>query len=496
MRRIEERQMKLGEVDIAAIEFDPKSRDEIPKLLRGLQYIYCDPEIKKRVFDALEQIAPRNTSRDTGRPGMELWKILVLGTLRLNCNWDYDKLREIANEHRTLRLMLQHPEDDTYQYPLQTLRDNVSLLTPEALEKINTIVVQAGHGLLGKKKDDALMGRCDSWVVETDVHYPTDINLLFDATRKVIELTAGAPGVEGWRQSGHNIRKIKRLMRHAQKTKRSTSKDPAKKAARKQEIIKAHKAYIEQAQRMVDKAQRSLDARGVRAHRGDKEPIAKIEKFIAHARRQIDQIRRRVILARSIPHEEKVFSVFEEHTEWICKGKAGITQELGLKVCVLEDQHNFILHHKVMRRQTDEQVAVEMAGAARAKHPALNGCSFDKGFHSPSNREQLSAMLERMVLPKKGKLSAADADIEHSEEFVRARRAHSAVESAISALENHGLDRCLDVGLESFERYVALAVIARNLQVLGDIIQRKENKSRARRKKYNGTTAMKKRIAS
>jgi len=152
MRNIEHKQMRIGEESIAEIEFDLRSRDEIPKLLKGLQHIYCTPELKDKVFKALEGIAPEGKDKNNGRPGMSLWKILVLGTLRLNCNWDYDKLREIANEHNTLRRMLQHSEYDEYRYPLQTLKDNVSLLTPRALEEINTIVVNEGHRLIGKKK--------------------------------------------------------------------------------------------------------------------------------------------------------------------------------------------------------------------------------------------------------------------------------------------------------------------------------------------------------
>ncbi len=75
---------------------------------------------------------------------------------------------------------------------------------------------------------------------------------------------------------------------------------------------------------------------------------------MAHATRQIDQIRRRVILGEVIAHEEKVFSIFEPHTEWISKGKAGVPVELGLKVCILEDQHQFILHHQGIANHTLE----------------------------------------------------------------------------------------------------------------------------------------------
>lgn len=151
MRKVQESQMKLGEVDISKIEFDLRSRDEIPKLLRGLQYIYCNLETREKVFDILERMIPDKINKNTGRPGMELWKILVLGTLRINCNWDYDKLQEIANNHYRLREVLGHNYFDRVEYPLQTLKDNVSLLTEEILSEISDVVVVAGHKLVKKK---------------------------------------------------------------------------------------------------------------------------------------------------------------------------------------------------------------------------------------------------------------------------------------------------------------------------------------------------------
>ncbi len=88
-----------------------------------------------------------------------------------------------------------------------------------------------------------------------------------------------------------------------------------------------------------------------------------------------------------IPHEEKVFPIFEPHTVWISKGKTGVAVELGVKVCILEDQHPFILHHHVMEKQTDDQIAVAMATEAKKHFPTLNTCNFDKGFHTPANQD-------------------------------------------------------------------------------------------------------------
>ena len=482
MRKIMERQMKIDEVGIPAIKFDLRSRDEIPKILIGLQHIYSTPSVQNEVFKILKSIVPKGTDSNNGRPGIDLWKILVLGTIRLGCNCDYDKLQEMANNHKTLRQMLGHGTFDDYCYALQTLKDNVSLVTPEVLDKISQVVVKAGHTLVGMKEGENLKGKCDSVVLETNVHYPTDINLLFDAIVKVIHLISLiclSVGIPGWRQSQHNIKKIKKLFRKVQNLKHSTSKNKKQKAERQELIIAAHQAYLDLVESFLERVKETVKILR-------EEPLSKeeklllVEKYIKDAQRQINQIRTRVIEGKDIPHNEKVFSIFEEHTEWICKGKAGVSQELGLRVCILEDQYGFILHHQVMEKQTDDKVTVDMVKEAKKKFPGLNMCSFDKGFYTPSNREELRKLLEKVILPKKGKLSSSDKEVEYSEEFIQARRKHSAVESAINALENHGLDRCPDNGTAGFKRYVALAVLARNIQILGNIVQQKALKRQRR----------------
>jgi len=479
--------MEFWKTDIANIEFDLQSRDEIPKLLMGLQYIHRTTSIRKKVAEVLKQIVPKK-SYETGRPGMDLWKILVLGTLRLNTNWDYDKVLEMANNHNKLREMLGHSKTDfDSQYALQTIRDNIVLLTPEILDEINQIVVRAGHSIISPNKDPQLRGSCDSFVVETDVHYPTDTNLLFDAMRKMISLLAiicSEVGITAWRQSHHNILKIKRLLRSVQKLRHSTSKDKAKRQKRAEFIIAKHQNYINVCQGFVIRIKETIRIlRELEILSMSQElRLISIEEYIRHAERQIDQIRRRVVFDEKIAHKEKVFSIFQPHTEWISKGKAGVPQELGLGVCVHKDQYGFILHHRVMQQQTDDKLAVVIVQETKNRFANLVGSSFDRGFYSPENKNQLAKILDYVVLPKKGRLSVKDKQTEHSEEFIETRRKHSAVESSINALENHGLDRCLDHGLHGFERYVALAVLARNIQILGHLLQQKELKKQSRRK--------------
>lgn len=493
MRNVVPPQMNLGEEDIGRINLDPKSRDDIPQLLAGLQYIYTTPELRQSVFTILEEVVPTRVgpgkdgpaSTDKGRPGMSQWRILVLGTLRLGLNADYDRIHELANQHRTLRQMLGHGlVDDATEYHVQTLKDNLRLFTPEILDRINQEVVRAGHRLLKKNSDD-LSGRCDSFVVKTDIHFPTDTNLLFDAIRKTIEECARLCqeyNLTDWRQSRHNIKGFKKQYRLIQSLKHSTSQDDAKRQARDAAIKAAHRIYLEQAGIFIERARvtrQLLDTMPgvIPVFLGD------LDSYLVHAERQIDQIRRRVLEGETIPHGEKVFSIFQPHTEWISKGKAGVPVELGLRVCVLEDRSRFILHHRVMERETDSQIAVAMVEGAKERFPRLSLCSFDKGFHTPGNQQELKAELTTVVLPKKGRLSAADRERESAPDFVAARQQHSAVESAINALGVHGLDLCRDHGLDGFKRYVALAVLARNIQRLGAIVRNSEANKRGPYKK-------------
>ncbi len=486
MRQVIDPQLKLGQTDIAAIVLDPKSRDDIPQLLRGLQHLYGDPELRQRIFALLAELLPERVgaegkaSPSTGRPGMAQWTILVLGVLRLGLNADYDRIHELANQHATLRRMLGHGGwEDEHRYELQTLKDNLRLFTPELLDKINQEVVRAGHQALKKSPGEGLNARCDSFVVETNVEFPTDTGLLYDAVRKALGLCADLScghGLPGWRQSAHLLGKFGRSRRRIQKLRHSTAKDEQKRQARQEEIRQAHRDCLDQAEALM--ARMRSTRRQLAGLPAVPLRLAELDGYLQHAERQIDQIRRRVLEGEAIPHAEKVFSIFEPHTEWVSKGKAGVPVELGLRVCVVEDQHRFILHHHVMEKTTDDQVAVPVAQQTQARFPSVASFSFDKGFHSPANQAALKDLAGQIVLPRKGKLSEAAKALESEPAFARLRRQHSAVESAINALESHGLDRCPDHGIDGFKRYVALAVVARNLQRLGAVLREQEAKRR------------------
>jgi len=134
-----------------------------------------------------------------------------------------------------------------------------------------------------------------------------------------------------------------------------------------------------------------------------------------------------------------------------------------------------------MQKESDNEIALDMVIETQARYPTLNSCSYDKGFHSPDNQIALAEKLDHLILPKKGRCNQIEKARESSQPFRTAKRKHSAVESGINALEVHGLDVCPDHGITGFKRYVALAIVARNIQKLGSELIKKTREQERRR---------------
>ena len=396
MRKFLNPQLILGEVDIPQIEFNEKSENVTTQILLGLQYIYMNSEIREAIFEILKTIL--KCDRSNGRPGMDLWSIFVLGSIRLNLNISYKFLKELTDYHSQIRLMLGLDNFNKKEYSLQSIKDNIKLFTPEILLKINAVVVKAGYNF--KNKEGPIAGKCDSFVVETNVHFPTDTSLLYDATRKIIELISKMceeNDIKGYRQSKYKIRKLKSISRAIGRIKRSISKNEEKREQKERRIKNKYKEYIDLASKLISEANEYKEILKQDCKLIESDFIL-INEFVEHADRQIDQIKRRVLKEEVIPHEEKCFSIFQPHTEWICKGKKGVPVELGMRVAIVEDNLGFILHHVVMIKQTDDKVAVSIVEDVKNEFETFSTCSFDKGFYTKENREQLNNILGNVIL--------------------------------------------------------------------------------------------------
>ncbi len=156
MRPVPHLQREIGEVRIEDIERNPKSRDDIPALLAGLPHRYGDRGLRARRFELLAQHIAPGSDRGTGRPGMERWRMLVMGVVKQGLGCDYDRIHERVNEHRTRRRFLGHSSEE--RYPLQTVIDHVELRGPELLAAVGRLVVESGHRVAGKKAWRAVAG--------------------------------------------------------------------------------------------------------------------------------------------------------------------------------------------------------------------------------------------------------------------------------------------------------------------------------------------------
>ncbi len=177
-----------------------------------------------------------------------------------------------------------------------------------------------------------------------------------------------------------------------------------------------------------------------------------------------------------IPHGEKVFSIHEEHTRWINKGKAGVVAELGVPVCVLEDQYQFILRHHILWEGNDQDMIVSFLAEAKKHYPTLHSCR--RGFYTPENRRKLDQLLELSALPRKGRRNEEDLERETADDFVEARRQHPAIESAINNLQQRGMGLVRTHGAEGFARTVGLVMIATNVHRIGLILKKQEERRR------------------
>jgi hypothetical protein len=465
MRKRFEQQLSIGTIPIGEVKVRIKSRDSVSPFLVALQKIYLTPEYNNRIFCILEDKLVKGKTK-TGRPGMDLWQIFVLAQFRLCLNISYDRLHELANEHHTLRQIMGIEKGfghERYEIGYQTIIDNVSLLDDEMVKELNTIIVEFGHGVFKKKEEAALHLKTDSFVVESNVHFPTDYNLLWDCARKCLDTVSffleKYPDIQGWRKINNWYSEAKSMMRALGKA-TSGGKD------KETRIKKTTQQYLQKPQALVEKITTSQLALPI-IDESDLAQILNLERFLTLLKKHIDLVDRRLLKGEIIPQEEKMYSIFEEYTEWVTKGKLHPNVELGKKTAITTDQYGLIVDYRIMDKESDPGIVLKLASKILGKYK-VGSWSFDKGFWHKDNWELLKDEVGKLVMPKKGKRNLAQEAEETNRGFVRLRMKHSAIESNINELEHRGLDRCPDRGYGHFKRYIGLAVGAYNLRRIGE----------------------------
>lgn len=482
MRRRFEQQLSLGVVPISEVKIDTRSRHELPPVLRALQHVFVTPSLNESLFTLLEEEL-LSGKKKTGRYGMSLWEIVVLGVVKLNLRLDYDNLYDLSNNHRSLRGILGVSSSDfsigkTYKY--STLRDNIDLLSEELLKQINELVVKGCHEIIKKKEGAEVINlsvKSDSYVIESKIHFPTDMNLLWDSLRKSLDminhLKKSGLALKGWKH-------IKKWYSNLRICYRKVSEIHRKKGANYKERLQSSATqYLESTKNFIAKVEKTLEEGVNLIKEGDLSNkqykwLEQLVRYHGMVLKHYDLLNRRVIKGEKIPHKEKVFSIFESHVEWNNKGKLHKKVELGHNTLIATDQYNLILDHQVLENKVDKQMTIEIGQSIAQKYDEafyhLASISFDRNFYSGLAKKTLSKIYDTVILPKPGKKTQAQREEEAQEEFVQKRKAHSAVEANINQLEHHGLDKCPNKGMKRFKAYAALGVLAYNLHQMGKIL--------------------------
>jgi IS5 family transposase len=475
MRKAFDHQQRLDCQPIAHLQLNLNCRDELIPILAALKHIYLQPKLRDEILRTVARDVNRDSSPKCGREGMDYWPILVLAAVRLGCNFDYDRLQDLAEQHRALRQVMGIGAwDEEHDFNWRTIRNNIALLRPETLERINHAIVAEGHRLLPEAMETV---RVDSFVAETNIHYPTESSLIRDGLRKVLALSVAVAtpgGARGWRQHQHLYRKAKGLVRRIERL------SARKGTGYQQRIEGLYRELLALAEMILTRADQLRVRRQNRGKASSEVRAldAQLQIFIERTRHVCGTARRRVLQGESVPNAEKLFSIFETHTQLYKRGKAAQPVQFGRQVLIYEDDAGFIAHAYLMPRDADDRsVAVPQTRILQKRlRGRIRQASFDRGFHSPENQRTLAKILSHPCLPMPGTNQAQQQEAEATIEFRQARQRHPGIESAINALQaGNGLGRCRDRSERGFSRYLQLAVLGRNLHVLGKILVARED---------------------
>ena len=315
-------------------------------------------------------------------------------------------------------------------------------------------------------------------MVKTNVHFPTDYNLLWDAARKCIEISrclAKTQNLEGWRKALDWKKRVKAAFRKLQKTKRSGGTNKGFR------LKYATDNYLGTA-KMLQKKVVGFQAGFTPKTLSQELTFAELKYYFEMLGKHIDLVERRLIKGEKIPHSEKLFSLFEPHTKWISKGKAGVIAEFGEKHLIVTDQNNFIILNQIIADTPDAAFAIDIAKQLKNQFGnRIASLSFDKGFSSKEIIEDLESIIPNAIIKQKGKPTKERKEIEGTENFKTLNSAHNAVGSNINQLTYHGLDKCCDKGKINFNKYVSLAVLSYNLHGLGSLVKKDIEKKRTKK---------------
>ena len=462
MSRRTEPQLSFADLELRTqgVHLDP--------LLQGILTFLDDhaPLVEQVRHDLVRGLKNPNTGRDGITPTQTLRSLIPMRVK----NWDYRELRERINDGHTLRTF---SDFDSHRLPQHDAFNRAfNRLTPATLQAINQAVVEAAVQL---GLEDGKQLRVDTTVVETNIHFPTDATLLWDTVRTVTRLVEDLhkilpPGVQGFT---HPTRSARRRM---QALERMTAQErPPQQEPKYRELLRITAQVLTNARQVVQKAAR---VKGIDVVAGAMvaQLCQQITEYCQLGDRVIDQTRRRVIHGEQVPPEQKVYSIFEDHTAIIKRGKVRKPVEFGHKVFLVESAQGLITDYQVLEGNPADtsQVPASLQRHQQIFHGAPDLYAADRGFYSAENLDACQkAGVSQVSIPQRGGQKTAEREEwERSAAFKKGQRFRAGIEGRISVLfRGRGMKRCRAHGRERFEVLVGAAVLANNLLRIAEMLR-------------------------
>jgi transposase, IS5 family len=414
-----------------------------------------------------------------GRHGITPVQTLLSLTLMRVKNWDYRELRERINDGYTLRSFTQF---DSHSVPKHdAFNRTFNRITPATLAAINQSVVQAAVAL-GLENGKQL--RVDTTVVETNIHWPTDATLLWDTvrtlTRLVEDLHRKLPkGVTGFTNRTRSARRRMQAIQRMTARQREQQQTP-----KYRELIRITEQVVQDA-KPVGTAAQAIKGLDIVAGLAIDALCKQITAFCELGDRVIDQARRRVLQGETVPTEDKIYSIFEPHTDLIKRGKTLKPVEFGHKVFLAESAQGLITDYQVLDGNPVDsaQVQASLERHQEIFHQVPECYAADRGFHSTENVQHCQQVgVGQVCIPQRGGQRTEEQQaLERSPAFKKGQRFRAGIEGRISVLfRGRGMKRCLLKGRERFEILVGAAVLANNLMRIAAMMS-EQHKGKPRR---------------
>jgi len=413
----------------------------------------------------------------TGRSGLTPPQVLRSLVLMRVKNWNYRELRERITDGYTLRQFT-----DFYCQPVpkhDAFNRAFNRLTPKTLQAVNELVVQAAVDV---GLEDGQRLRVDTTVVQTDIHHPTDSTLLWDVVRVVTRLVLRLSAAVQQRIQGFRNR-TRAARRRMQEIQRMTPKERYQRQTEKyRELIGVTEEVVNSAQKVVEQT-RKARGKDLVAEMAIPALRKEIDHYCELGDRVIDQARRRVLQGEQVPTAEKIYSIFETHTDLIKRGKMQTPIEFGHKVFLAESAQGLITQYEVLEGNPgdDQQVEPSLARHQENFRRAPAVYSSDRGFFSETNVKSCKKKGVKVVcIPQRGgKKTVQRQAYEKSPAFKEGQRFRAGIEGRISVLfRGRGMKRCLAEGRQRFEVLVGAAVLANNLMRIAAMLSKRSSRKR------------------